>query len=230
VSRSHARAPLPEGQHVHVVVDPDRGAVAGGEALSDRIPVPAGHDRRGDGTARLELDRPRDADADAPQVAGDALCRGQQRFEQDVHPVQAAVRSSLDPGRLVVMTKDPAVQGGHRDIDAGGAQVRHEEMASIGPERQLAGRPPTRRWTDFAFSDQPALHELADALRDDRSAQARVLDDLRPGPGVPVTDGIQDRHQGIQSLGGQRRGTARVHGSDDTAFLPRHTSGLLLLT
>ena len=44
--------PLAEGQDVDVVVDPDRRAVAVGEALAHRVAVPAGHDRRRDRAAR----------------------------------------------------------------------------------------------------------------------------------------------------------------------------------
>ena len=69
------RAPSPavelaERHHVHVVVDPDRHAVSARSARGTGVAVPAGHDRRRDRAARLELDGAWDADADAEELAG----------------------------------------------------------------------------------------------------------------------------------------------------------------
>ena len=46
-------------------------------------------------------------------------------------------------------------------------------MPGVGAERQLARRATAGARPDVALGDEPALDELADALRDDRPAQAR---------------------------------------------------------
>ena len=171
VAGRDAGPPLPERQDVDVVVDPDRRAVAGGEPLADRVAVPAGHDRRRDRPAGLELDRARDADADPPQPAGQPLRRREQRVEQDVDAVQAALRSGLDPGRLVVVTEDPAVERRHRDVDARRAEVGDEDVAAVGPEGQLARRAAAGARPDVALGDEAALDQLADPLGDDRPTE-----------------------------------------------------------
>jgi hypothetical protein len=82
VAGRDAGSPLPEGEEVDVVVDPDRGAVAGGQSLPDRVAVPAGHDRRRDRPARRELDGARHADPDPPQPAGHGVGRRDELVEQ----------------------------------------------------------------------------------------------------------------------------------------------------
>ena len=59
---------LAAGHDVHVVVDEHRRAVVVREPLRDVEAVPAGHDRRVDRPPGVELDRARDADADAAHV------------------------------------------------------------------------------------------------------------------------------------------------------------------
>jgi hypothetical protein len=78
VSRRDPGPPLPEREEVDVVVDPDGCPIALREAVADGVAVPAGHDRRGDRPAGLELHRARHADADAPQAARDVLGGAQQ--------------------------------------------------------------------------------------------------------------------------------------------------------
>ena len=116
-------------------------AVALGEALADRVAVPAGHDRRRDRAAGPELDGAGHADADAPQRPGDAAVVRGERVEQLVDAGEARLRAGRDAGRLGVVGEDAAVEVGDRDIDAGGAEVGDEDVAGVGPEGQLARRP-----------------------------------------------------------------------------------------
>ena len=80
---------------------------------------------------------------------------------------------------LVVVTEDPAVERRHRDVDARRAEVGHEDVAGVGPERQLPRRAAAGAGPDVAFGDQPALDQLADPLGDDRPAQPVRVDELR---------------------------------------------------
>ena len=145
---------------------------------------------------------PGHADADAPQPPGQGLGRLQERPDERVHAVQAALGSGLDPGRLVVVTQDPAVEGRDRDIDAGGAEVGDQDVAAVGVEGQLARRPAARAGPDVALGDEAALDQLADPLRDDRPAQAGPLDELgsRPRPSEP--DLVEHRDERIERLVG----------------------------
>ncbi len=197
-------APLPEGQDIDVVVDPDRGAVARGEPLADRVAVPAGHDRRRDRPARPEFDRPRDADADPPQPTVQIRRRPQQRVEQGVHAVEALVRSGLDPGGLVVMPEDPAVEGRDRHVDARRPEVGDQDVTTFGVECQLARRPAAGARPDIAFADQPAFDQLTDPLGDGGAAEAGPGDQLGARPGPPITDLVEDHHEGVERLVGER--------------------------
>ena len=210
-------APLPERQQVHVVVHPDRGVVARGEPLADRVAVPAGHDRRRDRPPGLELDRPRHADADAPQPAGDAGGRPEQRLEQRVDPVEAGLRAGLDRRRLVVMAEDPPVERGDRHVDARRPEVRDEDVAGVGAERQLARRPAAGARSDVALGDEPAVHELPDPLRDDRPPQPGPRDQLGPRPRPAEPDLVEDGDQRVERLVGERRVRLELHDG------PHHT-------
>jgi hypothetical protein len=134
VARRDAGSPLAEGQEVDVVVDPDRGAVAGGESLPDRVAVPAGHDRRRDRPAGREFDGTRHADPDPPQPAGHGMSRRDELVEQLLDALEARLRTGLDRGGLVAMGEDLAVERRQRDVDARGAQVSDEKVARGRPE------------------------------------------------------------------------------------------------
>src|SRR6185436_11733660 len=168
VSGGDARPPLPERQEIDVVVDPDGGAVAGREPLTDRVAIPARHDRWRDGTPRLELDGTRDADADPPQLTRDGPGRPKQGVQQIVNAIETRIGTVLDPRGLVVMAEDPAVEARDGHVDAGRAEVRHQDVPGVRPERELAGRPAARARTDVAFREEPAIDQLADPAGDDR--------------------------------------------------------------
>ena len=204
VAGGHARSPLPEGQEVDVVVDPHRRAVVLREALADRVAVPAGHDRRRDRPARLELHRARDADADAPQPARDVLGRAQQRVEQRVDALEAALRPVLDPGGFVVVTEDPAIEARDGDVDARGAEVGDQDVAGVGAEGQLARWAAAGARAEVALAHEPAVDELLDASRDDRPAQAGPRDELGARPRAAEPDLVEDRDERVEHLVGQR--------------------------
>ena len=196
--------PLPEGEDVHVVVDPDRRVVARREPFPDRVAVPAGHDRRRDRPSRRELDWPGHADPDAPQAARQRTGGRAQLVEQLVDALEAGIGAGRDLCRLVVMAQDPAVEARDGDVDARRAEVGDEHVAGVRGEGQLAGRPAAGAWPGLALGDEPAVDQLADALGDDRPRQAGPDDELgaRPRPAEP--DLIEDRDQRVERLLGER--------------------------
>ena len=205
VAGGDARAPLPERQDVDVVVDPDRARRSGGEPLADRVAVPAGHDRRRDRPAGLELDRARARRCRSPTAGpGCRVVVRRSGSNSVVDAVEAGLRAGLDPGRLVVVAEDPAVERRHRDVDARRAEVGDEDVAGVGPERQLARRPAAGARPDVALDDQAALDQLADALGDDRPAEPGPLDELGARSRPPEADLVEDDDERVERLVGQR--------------------------
>ena len=205
VAGGDPRAPLTEPQDVDVVVDPHGGPVALGEALPDRVAVPAGHDRRRDRPARPELDRPRYRDPDAPQPAGDRLGGRAERLEQRLDPLQARLRAGLDPGRLLVVAKDPPVERGQRDVDAGSSEIRHEDVARPRPGTRADAAAGHRSRAHVALHDEASVDELADPLGDDRPAEAGPVDELGAGARAHQADLVEHHDQGVEGLVGQGR-------------------------
>ena len=152
VAGGDAGPPLPEGEDVDVVVDPDRRAVARGEPLADRVAVPAGHDRRRDRPAGRELDRARHARSRSPTAAPGTpwVVASSWSNSSSTRPSPTSGPASISR-RLVVMAEDPAVEGRDRDVDARRAEVRDEDVPGLGPERQLARRPAAGRRPDVAL-------------------------------------------------------------------------------
>ena len=150
--------PLAEREQVDVVVDPDRGVVAVGEPLPDRVAVPAGHDRRRDRPAGSEFDRTRAR-----------RCRPPTAVPGSPGPSRGATRRARRPGRGSASGPASISAGsswwprirpsrlGDGDVDARGAEVRDEDVPGIGAERQLARRPTARARPDLAFGDQAAI-------------------------------------------------------------------------
>jgi hypothetical protein len=90
------------------------------------------------------------------------------------------LRPGFDPSGLIVVSEDPAIEGGDRDVDAGRPEIGDEDVPGIGAEGQLARRAPAGARPDITFADEPAIDELTDALRHDRTAQARSGNEFRP--------------------------------------------------
>ena len=128
----------------------------------------------------------------------------QQRVEQRVDPVQAALRAGLDPGRLVVVAEDPAVERRDRDVDARRPEVGDEDVPAVGAERQLARRPAAGARPDVALGDEPALDQLADPLGDDRPPEPGPGDQLGARPRPAEADLVEDRDERVERLVGQR--------------------------
>ena len=133
--------------------------------------------------------------------------------EERVDAVQAGVRTRLDPRGLVVMAEDPAVQGRDGDVDARGAEVGDEDVARIGPERQLARWPAARARPDVAFADEAAFDQLADPLGDDRPAEARPRDELRARARPAEADLVEDDDERVERLV-RAAGVARLRAGD----------------
>ena len=146
----------------------------------------------------------RDADADPPQAPRHAVGRPQQLLEQRLDPVEAAFGPGLDPHRLVVVTEDPAVEGRDGDVDAGRAEIGDQDVAGVGAEGQLAWRSTAGARADVALADEPALDQLADALRDDRAAESGAGHQLRPRQRPSKADLVEHGDQGVERFVGQR--------------------------
>ena len=108
--------------------------------------------------------------------------------------------SGLDLGGLVVVAQDPAVEARDGDVDARGAEVRDEDVARLGAERQLARRPTARARPDLALRHQAAVDQLADALGDDGPTEAGPGDELGPRPRATEPDLVEDRDQRVERL------------------------------
>ncbi len=209
VPRRDARAPLAEGKDIDVVVDPDGSPIASGESLPDRVEVPARHDRWRDGPAGFEFDRAGDPDPDPPQRSGDRLGRSQQCVKQRVDAIEAALGPRLDLGRLAVMTEDPSVQAGQRDVDARRPEVGNEDVTGVGAKPQLPRGPAARARPDVTLRDEAAIEKLANSPDHDGTAEPGPGDQLRAGPRPAESDLVQDEHQRIQGLVRQRCHPAR---------------------
>ncbi len=135
----------------------------------------------------------------------------QQRLEQRVDPVEAGLRAGLDRGRLVVVGEDPPVERGQRDVDAGRAEVRDQDVPGVGPEGQAARRPAAGARPDVALGDEPAVHELADPLRDDRPAEPGPRDQLGPRARPAEPDLVEDRDERVERFIGERRMRLELH-------------------
>ena len=120
-------------------------AVARGEALADRVAVPARHDRRRDRPAGLELDRARARRCRSP-TAGPGRSGVVRSSSSNSASTRSRQRSGpgLDLGRLVVVAEDPAVERRHRDVDARRAEVGDQDVAGRrrGRSSWRGGRPP----------------------------------------------------------------------------------------
>ena len=138
---------------------------------------------------------PGHADADRPTAA-----RARRASSRAAASNSSSTRSRPTSGpasiarRLVVMAEDPAVERRDRHVDARRAEVGDQDVAGVGPERQLARRPAAGARPDVALDDEPALDELADPLGDDRPAE--------PGPRRRA------RSATATARGGSRRGRA----------------------
>ena len=76
---------------------------------------------------------------------------------------------------------------GHRDVDAGRAQVGDQQVAGVAAKGQLARRPAAGAVAEPGVAHQAEVDQLAHALRDDRAAEARSRDELgaRARPAQP---------------------------------------------
>ena len=153
---------------------------------------------------------PGHADPDPPQPARDGLGRPRAAASNSSRPGRGRPPGPASiSGGLVVVAEDPPVEGRHRDVDARRAEVGDEDVAGVGPERQLARRPAAGARPDVALDDEPALDELADALGDDRPAEAGPRDELRARSRPPEADLVEDHDERIERLVGERPADGR---------------------
>src|SRR5262249_60256142 len=76
-------------------------------------------------------------------------------------------------------------------------------VACIGREGRLAGRAAARAGSDVALREQAALDELADALPDDRPAEAGPGHELRSGSRSTQPHLVEDDDQRVKRLVGE---------------------------
>ena len=74
-------------------------------------------------------------------------------IEEFLDPGQAGLRPVLDYRRLVTVGQDPPIEGRQRDVDARRTEVGNEDVAGIGPKRQLPWRPTAGARADVALRD-----------------------------------------------------------------------------
>ena len=122
------------------------------------------------GRPGLELDRPGNADPDAPERAGagfrDAL------VEERLDPLEHGVRPGGDVGVLLPVHDDLARQVGERHVGARRAEVGDEEIAGVGAETEQPRCAAAGRDADAVLREQAALEQRRDALDQDRAAEA----------------------------------------------------------
>ena len=191
---------LAERHHVDVVVDPD-GDVALREVLPHGVAVPAGHDRRRDGLARVELDRAGDADPDPPQRAGGAgLCDA--LVEERVDVREHLLRPGGDVGRLLAVDDDPAGEIGERDVGARRTEVGHEQVARVGPEAEQSRGAAAGRDAHAVLREQAEVDQDVDPLGQDRAAEPGGDGQLRARALAVRADVVQDVHEPVRRRSG----------------------------
>ena len=143
-----------------------------GEVLAHGVAVPAGHDRRRDRPARVELDRAGDADPDPPQRARRRRPRRRTR-RRAARRARALLRPGGDVGRLLAVDDDPAGEVGERDVGARRTEVGHEQVARVGAEAKQPRRPAARRDADAVLREQAVVDAARRPAGSGRSGRAR---------------------------------------------------------
>ena len=109
------------------------------------------------------------------------------------------------------------------DVDAGRAEVGDQHVPGVGAERELARRPPAGARPGVALDDQAAVEQLGDPLRDDAARQAGVRDEVAARLRVPETDLVEDGHERVERLLGDRARARRRGGCSSGRPWPDHT-------
>ena len=108
------------------------------------------------GRPGVELDRPRDADADPEQRPGRRLPR-EALLEERLDAASTDVGPGGDVGRLCPVREDLAGEVGDRDVDARRAEVGDEQVAGVGAEAERRGRAAAGRGADAVLCDQAVV-------------------------------------------------------------------------
>ena len=98
------------------------------------------------------------------------------------------------------MSEDRSGQIGERHVDARGPEVGNQQAPGRRIQDEASGRPPATARSGDVVGDQATLHELTDALRDDRATQAGAMGNLGARQAVGVPDGIEYRDERIERL------------------------------
>ena len=122
----------------------------------------------------------------------------------------ASTRSSarsgtvLDPGGLVVVAEDPAIQARDGHVDAGRAEVGDQDVPGVRAEGELPWRSSAGARADVTFAQQPAIDQLLDPSRDDRAAEAGPFHELGARSGPSEADLVEHRDESVEDLVGKR--------------------------
>ncbi len=193
------RPVLPEGHDVDVVVHEHRHPVAVGEALGDRIAVPAGHDRRVARPAGRVLDRARHSDPDSahdvvvlgPPPAGRAWNRSSTQSRTVSGPpaigMSALSSASTVPPRLVTASRECVAPR-----SAASATPASSLKASI-----IGGRPPVESLSPSSrsspwsrsWSSRWAIVDRARPVSAERSARVAPSPSRISCSSVPAPNG-----------------------------------------
>ena len=115
-----------------------------------------------------------------PQTGRRALVRRLLELDQQLlDPAQDHLGPVGDVRGLGVVAQDPAGEVGLGDRDARRPEVRDEDLAGVGAEREVARRPAPGARADVALDDQPPVQQLLHAAGDDRAAEAGPGDQVR---------------------------------------------------
>ena len=197
---------LAQRHDVHVVVDQAWGVVALGEAVTDRVAVPPGHDRRVDRPAGGELDRAGDADAHRHHVVVDPAVQVEQGVEVELDLSEHRFGPGGDVEVDGLLGEELAGEVGDAEPGVGGAQVGDEHPAGLPVEGEEGRRTATGGRGVPDLGHQPVGDEPVDPEGDRGACQPG-----RPGDGVAggrlaASDQLQDLSMG--SHGAYRHSSA----------------------
>ena len=188
--------------HVGVVVDDRDAGEPLAQPLGDREPVPSRHGRGVDRPAAGEVDRCRQADADAPNPAWVKARALAQRIQPVGHRLKGGQRSGLDLVIDAVGDEKPAREVGDRHMCARLAQACGEHDAGGRVEREPRRGATTGRTRVAHPGHDAGAQQSFEMLSDPRARPSRALHQLRSRPTAQVAQQSQqfrvtrlDRHR-----------------------------------
>ncbi len=198
---------LAQRHDVHVVVDQAWGVVVLGEAVTDRVAVPARHDRRVYRPAGGELDRAGDADTHRHEiVVGLHRAHASRRVEVELDLPEHRFGPGGDVEVDGLLGEQLAGEVGDAEPGVGGAEVGDEHPAGIAVEGEEGGWTATGGRGVPNLGHQPVGDEPVDPEGDRGACQPGGAGDGVAGGRLAATDQLQDLSGG--SHGAYRHSSA----------------------